>query len=398
MNKLSVKDIDFNGKKVLCRVDFNVPLENGKVSDNKRIVAALETIQHITAAGGRLILMSHLGRPKGEVKPEFSLKPAADELQTLVSAKVEFASDCIGDEVKNKADQLENGQILLLENLRFHAEEEKNDPAFAEELAAIADIYVNDAFGAAHRAHASTAGVTKHFEQSACGFLMEKELAYLGQAVEKPSRPFVAIMGGAKVKDKIPVLKNLLPKVDKLIIGGGMAYTFFKAQGYEIGDSLLDEANLEFSKSILEEYSDKVLLPIDTLITDGLDFGNRTLGATKVVPSTEIPQGWEGVDIGPETIKSFSEVIKNAKAVLWNGPMGVFEIDASSEGTLSVARSLADATSGGTESIIGGGDSAAAVKKAGLADKMSHVSTGGGASLEFLEGKVLPGVDALSDK
>lgn len=396
MKKLSLKDLDLSGKKVLCRVDFNVPLENGKVSDNKRIVAAMESINFILQNGGRLILMSHLGRPKGSVKPEFSLKPVCEELKQLTGCKVDFAENCIGDSATQKAAQLQNGEILLLENLRFHSEEEKNDPEFSKQLAALGDVYVNDAFGTAHRAHASTAGVASHFQQAASGFLMQKELEFLGGAISNPKKPFLAIMGGAKVKDKIPVLENLMQKVDKIIIGGGMAYTFLKAQGHEIGDSLLDKDHLDFAGDLLKKHSDKILLPVDTLITDGLDFDNRKLGATKIVESSQIPAGWEGVDIGPKTCDLFGQEIISSKTVLWNGPMGVFEIDASAEGTLAVAAKLADSTAAGNMTIIGGGDSAAAVKKAGLSEKMSHVSTGGGASLEFLEGKALPGVEALT--
>lgn len=397
MNKLSVKDIDFKGKKVLCRVDYNVPLDGETVTDNKRIVASLETIKHILAGGGRLILMSHLGRPDGKVDLSFSLKPVFIELKKLLEkTNVSFASDCIGKEAQDKANQLKDGEVLLLENLRFYAEEEANDAKFSKSLASLADLYVNDAFGTAHRAHASTVGVTHFFKINACGLLIQKELAFLGSAVESPERPFLAIMGGAKVKDKIPVLENLLPKVDRLIIGGGMSYTFFKAQGKNIGNSLLDASNIEFAKKMLAQYPNKIVLPIDSLITDKLDFGNKTLGATKV--SKDIPDGWEGVDIGPESIELFGKEVLNAKTILWNGPMGVFEISASAKGTMAVAEKMAEATGKGAKSIIGGGDSASAVKKAKLSSKMSHVSTGGGASLEFLEGKGLPGINALTAK
>jgi len=397
MNKLSIKDVQFSGKKVLCRVDFNVPLDGNKVTDNKRIAASLPSLTHILKEGGRLILMSHLGRPDGKVKAEFSMGPVQKELETLLPNKVYFASDCIGKEAEDKANALKNGEILLLENLRFHKEEEENDPGFCKALAKLGDIYVNDAFGTAHRAHASTEGVAKLFKQAACGFLMQKELEYLGSAVEQPKRPFLAIMGGAKVKDKIPVLKNLLPKVDRLIIGGGMAYTFFKAQGLSIGKSLLDADNIEFAKSMLAKYPNKIVLPCDSLITDKLDFAGKTLGKTAIA-SGNIPDGWEGVDIGPESIKVFGNEVLKAKTILWNGPMGVFEIEASAKGTLEVAKKLAEATEKGATSIIGGGDSASAVKKAGLSKKMSHVSTGGGASLEFLEGNPLPGVAALTSR
>lgn len=397
MNKLSIKDIQFEGKKVLCRVDYNVPLDGDNVTDNKRITASLPTLTHILKEGGRLILMSHLGRPKGEAKPEFSLAPVQKELQSLIPNNVIFASDCVGEDAESKANSLQDGEVLLLENLRYHKEEEGNDPEFCKALAKLGDLYVNDAFGTAHRAHASTEGVAKLFDLAACGFLIQKELDFLGSAVEQPERPFLAIMGGAKVKDKIPVLENLLPKVDRLIIGGGMSYTFFKAQGKSIGDSLLDSENIDFAGSMLEQYPDKIVLPCDSLITDNLDFGGKTLGETSVAEG-DIPDNWEGVDIGPKSIIAFGEEVLKAKTILWNGPMGVFEIDESSKGTLEVAHKLAESTDAGATSIIGGGDSAAAVKKAGLAAKMSHVSTGGGASLEFLEGKPLPGIVALSPR
>ena len=397
MNKLSVKDVNFKGKKVLCRVDYNVPLDGDTVTDNKRIVASLDTVRYILNGGGRLILMSHLGRPKGQVNPTFSLSPVFKELSKLINNKVTFSSNCIGSEAEEKASALQDGEVLLLENLRFHAEEEANDAIFAKSLASLGDIYVNDAFGAAHRAHASTAGVTDHIDVCACGLLIQKELEFLGGAISAPVRPFLAIMGGAKVKDKIPVLENLLPKVDRLIIGGGMSYTFFKAMGRNIGDSLLDEANIEFAKEMLAKYPEKIVLPVDSLITDKLDFGSKTLGKTEVA-SDNIPDGWEGVDIGPKSIELFGEEVLKSKTILWNGPMGVFEIAESAKGTMSIAHKLAEATANGATSIIGGGDSAAAVKKAGIDDKMSHVSTGGGASLEFLEGKVLPGIDSLSSK
>jgi phosphoglycerate kinase len=396
MNKLSIKDLDFKGKKVLCRVDYNVPLDGDKVTDAKRIEASLETVNHILSQGGRLILMSHLGRPKGQVKPEFSMAPAYKALAELIDYPVAFSSDCIGAEAEEKANALQDGQVLVLENLRFHSEEEGNDAEFSKKLANLGDIYVNDAFGTAHRAHASTAGVTQYFDQCACGFLIQKELEFLGAAVNNPKRPFLAIMGGAKVKDKIPVLENLLPQVDRLIVGGGMTYTFLKAKGLTIGDSLLDADNIEFAKKIMDQYADKLVLPIDSFITSKLDFGTKTLGETDVVEG-DIPDGWEGVDIGPKTIELFGKEVLAAKTILWNGPMGVFEIEASAKGTMSVADKLAESTANGACSIIGGGDSAAAVKKAGLAPKMSHVSTGGGASLEFLEGKELPGIAALSN-
>ena len=396
MNKLSVKDISLKGKKVLCRVDYNVPLSGQTVTDNKRIVSSLETVRHILKEGGRLILMSHLGRPKGKVNEKFSLLPVFKELSQLIDNKVTFASDCIGSEAQEKANALGDGEVLLLENLRFHAEEEANDPDFSAEIAKLGDLYVNDAFGTAHRAHASTAGVTAHFDTKACGFLIQKELDFLHSAIHNPKAPFLAIMGGAKVKDKIPVLENLLPKVDRLIIGGGMSYTFFKAQGKNIGASLLDEANIEFAKSMLEQYGDKIVLPVDSLTTDKLDFDSMSIGNTKVSEGN-IDDNWEGIDIGPKSIELFTAEVLKAKTILWNGPMGVFEIEASAKGTMTIAEKLAESTSNGATSIIGGGDSAAAVKKANLDSQMSHVSTGGGASLEFLEGKTLPGIAALSD-
>jgi phosphoglycerate kinase len=398
MTTLSISDIDVKDKRVLCRVDFNVPLDGDVVTDNKRIEAALPTIKHIIENGGKCILMSHLGRPKGEKNLKYSLKPASVELSKLLGLTVAFAENCIGEEAENAANNLKGGDVLLLENLRFHPEEEKNDPEFSKKLAGLGDVFVNDAFGTAHRAHASTDGTPRLFKIAACGFLIDCELKFLGDTVSNPQSPFVAIMGGAKVKDKIKVLNNLLPIVDKLIIGGGMTYTFFKAQGLEIGDSLLDSGSIDFAKEMLDKYSDKILLPTDSLITNGLNFDDKTLGDTQFQAKGDFPAGWEGVDIGPETIKSFSEVIMNAKTVLWNGPMGVFEIEESAKGTMSLAHKLAEATENGTISIIGGGDSAAAVKKAGLASKMTHVSTGGGASLEFLEGKALPGIAALSTK
>ena len=399
MNKLTLKDIDLAGKRVLCRVDYNTPLENGVVSDNKRIVATLPTVQYILGQGGRLILASHFGRPKGERVEKYSLRPVYEELQKLLpDTNVKFAGDCIGEVVEQAASDLENGEVLLLENTRYHAEEEANDDSMATALVKLADVYVNDAFGAAHRAHASTAGAPAQIAVAAAGLLMEKELEFLGSAVSNPQRPFTAIMGGAKVEDKIPVLENLIPKVDKIIIGGGMAYTFLHAQGHEIGGSLLDEGRIDFCKKLLAEHGEKLVLPVDVLVTDKLDFGERTLGETKVVGATEISPGWEGVDIGPASIELFSKVIQDSKTVLWNGPMGVFEIEASAKGTFAVAEAMAQATDAGATTIIGGGDSAAAVKKAHLSDRMTHVSTGGGASLEFLKGVELPGVASLTDK
>ena len=393
MNKKTVKDINLKGKKVLVRCDFNVPMdENQNITDNTRIIAALPTIQYLLDNDCKLILCSHLGRPKGEFKPEFSLKPVAKELSRLLGKEVIMAEDVVGKDAKAKAETLEPRQILLLENVRFHKEETDNDLTFAKELASLAEIYVNDAFGAAHRAHSSTAGVAE-FLPAVSGFLIEKELKFLGNAITNPERPFVAILGGAKVSDKIGVIDSLLEKVDTLIIGGGMAYTFFKAQGYEVGNSICELDKLDLAKNLMkkaEEKGVKLLLPIDTKI--GKEFKSDT--ESKTVAYTEIPAGWEGFDIGEKTIKMFSEEIKKAKTVVWNGPLGLFEFDQFAIGTNSIAKVLAeiDATT-----IIGGGDSAAAVKKAGLEDKMTHISTGGGASLEFLEGKKLPGIECLMD-
>ncbi len=393
MNKKTVKDINLKGKKVLVRCDFNVPMdENQNITDNTRIIAALPTIQYLLDNDCKLILCSHLGRPKGEFKPEFSLKPVAKELSRLLGKEVIMAEDVVGKDAKAKAETLEPRQILLLENVRFHKEETDNDLTFAKELASLAEIYVNDAFGAAHRAHSSTAGVAE-FLPAVSGFLIEKELKFLGNAITNPERPFVAILGGAKVSDKIGVIDSLLEKVDTLIIGGGMAYTFFKAQGYEVGNSICELDKLDLAKNLMkkaEEKGVKLLLPIDTKI--GKEFKPDT--ESKTVAYTEIPAGWEGFDIGEKTIKMFSEEIKKAKTVVWNGPLGLFEFDQFAIGTNSIAKVLAeiDATT-----IIGGGDSAAAVKKAGLEDKMTHISTGGGASLEFLEGKKLPGIECLMD-
>lgn len=394
MNKKTVKDIELKGKKVLVRCDFNVPMdENQNITDNTRIVAALPTIKYLLNNNCAIILCSHLGRPKGEFKPEFSLKPVAEELAKLLGKEVIMSKDVIGEDAKSKAEKLQNGQIMLLENVRFHKEETENDAIFAKELASMAEVYVNDAFGTTHRAHASTAGVAKYLP-AVSGFLIEKELKFLGNAISNPERPFVAILGGAKVSDKIGVIDNLLEKVDTLIIGGGMAYTFFKAQGYEVGNSICELDKLELAANLMkkaEEKGVKFLLPIDTKI--GKDYQADT--ESKTVKYNEIPEGWEGLDIGEETIKLYTEELKKAKTVVWNGPLGVFEFEQFAIGTNSIAKALSetDATT-----IIGGGDSAAAVKKAGLEDKMTHISTGGGASLEFLEGKALPGIECLMDK
>ncbi len=394
MNKKTVKDIDLKGKKVLVRCDFNVPMdEQRNITDNTRILAALPTIKYLLDNNCAIILCSHLGRPKGEFKPEFSLKPVAKELSRLLHQDVIMAEDVVGEDAKTKATNLQQGQIMLLENVRFHKEETDNEPEFSKKLASMAEIYVNDAFGSAHRAHASTAGVAAYLP-AVSGFLIEKELQFLGGAVTNPQRPFVAILGGAKVSDKIGVIDNLLEKVDTLMIGGGMAYTFFKAQGYEIGKSICELDKLDLAKDLMEKAKQKevkLILPVDTVIAKepGEDV------ETKTVKCTEIPADWEGFDIGQETIKIFREELKNAKTVVWNGPLGVFEIDKFAIGTNEIAKALADIDA---TTIIGGGDSAAAVKKAGLEDKMTHISTGGGASLEFLEGKKLPGIECLMDK
>ena len=394
MNKKTIRDIDLKGKKVFVRCDFNVPMnEEREITDNTRIVAALPTIKYLLEQKCKIILASHLGRPKGEVKPEYSLAPVAKELSRLLNKEVIMAKDVIGEDAKQKAENLKPGQIMLLENVRFHREETDNNPEFAKQLASMAEIYVNDAFGAAHRAHASTAGVAEYLP-AVSGFLIEKELKFLGKALNNPERPFVAILGGAKVSDKIGVIDSLLEKVDTLIIGGGMAYTFFKAQGYEVGNSLCELDKLDLAREAMEKAKNKgvkLILPVDTKV--GKEFKPDT--ESKTVAWTEIPADWEGFDIGKETIKMFTEELKKAKTVVWNGPLGLFEFPQFAIGTNAIAKVLSeiDATT-----IIGGGDSAAAVEKAGLADKMTHISTGGGASLEFLEGKKLPGIEALLDK
>ncbi|MBS1709671.1 MAG: phosphoglycerate kinase [Armatimonadetes bacterium] len=387
--KKTVRDIDVKGKRVLVRCDFNVPLQDGKITDDNRITASLPTIQYLLGQGARVVLCSHLGRPKG-VTPEFTLAPVADRLSALLGQTVALAPDCVGPAAAALVDALSDGQAVLLENVRFHPEEEKNDPSFATQLAALGDVYVNDAFGTAHRAHASTEGVA-HILPGVAGFLIEKEIAFLGQAVEDPKRPFVAIMGGAKVADKIPVINNLLPKVDKLIVGGGMAYTFFKARGWEIGSSLLDAASIEFVQGLMADHGDKLLLPVDTVVAPEF----KADAPATTVDSSQLPADQMGLDIGPKTRALFMDAIATAGTVIWNGPMGVFEFDAFAAGTKAVAEALASSSA---TTIVGGGDSAAAVEKFGLADKMSHVSTGGGASLEFLEGIELPGIAALQDK
>ena len=394
MNKKTVKDIDLKGKKVFVRCDFNVPMdEKQNITDNTRIVAALPTIKYLLEQDCKIILASHLGRPKGEVKPEFSLAPVAKELSKLLNKEVIMAKDVIGEDATNKAENLKEGEIMLLENVRFHREETDNDPEFAKKLASMAEVYVNDAFGAAHRAHASTAGIAAYLP-AVSGFLIEKELTVLGNAINNPERPFMAILGGAKVSDKIGVIDSLLDKVDTLMIGGGMAYTFFKAQGYSVGNSLCEEEKTGLALEAMEKAKQKgvkLLLPVDTKV--GKEFKPDT--ESKTVAWTEIPDGWEGFDIGEKTIEMFKNELKNAKTVIWNGPLGLFEFDQFAIGTNEIAKTLAelDATT-----IIGGGDSGAAVAKAGLADKMTHICTGGGASLEFLEGKKLPGIECLLDK
>jgi phosphoglycerate kinase len=398
MDKLTVEDLDLKGKRVLMRVDFNVPLESGKVANDKRIRAALPTIKYITNADGKLILMSHLGRPKGKRVPEMSLQPCVAVLSALLGKKVRFIDDCIGEAVEAVVESLDDGDILLLENLRYYPEETENDPDFAAKLAQLGDVYVNDAFGTAHRAHASTEGVTHHITQCAAGYLLMKELDYLGGVMADPAKPFVAILGGAKISGKIDIISNLLPRVDNIIIGGGMTYTFFKAQGKEIGKSLLEEDKIDLAKELLAQGGQKLILPVDCMVSDTFDFDGRKVGALKEVAADEIPANEFSIDIGPKSIEKFRSIISAAKTVVWNGPMGVFEIEDTARGTYAIANALAEATAHGATTVIGGGDSASAIQKAGVADKVSHVSTGGGASLELMEGKVLPGVAALTDK
>ena len=394
MNKKTVKDIDVSGKKALVRVDFNVPQnENGSITDDNRIKAALPTINYLIEHGAKVILVSHLGRPKGKFDPKYNMAPVAARLAELLGKPIKTAKDVIGPEVEAEVNTLQPGDVLLLENVRFYAEEEANDPEFAKKLASLADIFVNDAFGTAHRAHASTEGVA-HYLPAVAGFLMQKEIDYLGKAVGNPERPFVAILGGAKVKDKIPVIDNLIEKVDVLLVGGGMAYTFLKAKGCEIGQSLLDAGSLELVKEQMDKAAAKGIkfeLPDDILAADKFN----PSADTKIVASNEIPADWMGVDIGPKTMETFRNYILDAGTVVWNGPMGVFEMEPFAKGTRAIAQAMADSKA---TTIVGGGDSAAAIEQMGFADKMSHVSTGGGASLEFLEGKQLPGVVALNDK
>jgi len=398
MAKMTVNDLDVKGKRVLMRVDFNVPLRDGKVANDARIRAALPTIRQIVQNGGRLVLMSHLGRPKGERNPAMSLAPCAPVLSQLLKRPVAFVDDCLGAAVESAVAALADGDILLLQNLRYYEAETRNSLDFAAQLARLGDLYVNDAFGTAHRAHASTEGVTHYLEVCAAGLLMMKELDYLGRLLQSPEKPFVAVLGGAKISGKIDVIANLLPRVDRILIGGGMAFTFYKAKGFEIGASLLEEDRVGLARELLASAGDKLVLPPDCVVAQTVDFSARTVGELRTVDADAIPAGWRGLDIGPKSLAAFGAVLAPARTVVWNGPMGVFEIPQTAAGTYAVARMLADVTAGGAVTVIGGGDSAAAVAKAGVEDKVSHVSTGGGASLEFLEGKVLPGVAALSDK
>ncbi len=390
LNKKMVTDLDVKGKKVLVRVDFNVPIKEGVVKDATRITAALPTINYLLNQDAAVLLCSHLGRPKGGPDPVYSMKPVADYLATLISAPVKFSEDCIGPSAEAASIALQPGEVLVLENTRFHKEEEKNDPEMSKALASLADLYVNDAFGSAHRAHASTAGVAE-FLPAAAGFLMEKEIQYLGNAIADPKRPFVAILGGAKISDKIGVIKNLLVKADKILIGGGMANTFFKAQGFEMGDSLVEIEVLEVAKELMANSEGKIILPVDVVIADAFNAEAKS----KTVKLGDVPAGWRILDIGPKTVKMFGKVIKDAGTVVWNGPMGVFEMSKFATGTFAVAKAVADSNA---ISVIGGGDSVSAINQSGLNEKITHISTGGGASLEMLEGIELPGLSVLNDK
>lgn len=385
-----VTDLDVNEKKVLVRVDFNVPIKDGVITDDTRVTAALPTINYLLEHGAAVILASHLGRPKTSADLQFSLKPVADHLASLVKAPVHFAADCVGEVAQAAADALKPGEILVLENTRFHPEEEKNNPEMSKQLAALADLFVNDAFGTAHRAHASTAGVAAYLP-SAAGFLLEKEIQYLGNAIDNPKRPFVAILGGAKISDKIGVIDNLLNKADHILIGGGMANTFLAAKGYEMADSLVEKESLETAKALIEKGEAKLMLPVDMVLADKFD----AEADSKVVPLGDVPAGWRVLDIGPKTVKAYRKTILDAGTVVWNGPMGVFEFPKFAKGTFAIAEAVADSNS---ISVIGGGDSVSAINKSGLSDKITHISTGGGASLEMLEGLELPGLAALTDK
>lgn len=394
MGKLGIQDVDVKSKRVLVRVDFNVPLEGSKITDDTRIRGALDTIRYIIDNSGKAILMSHLGRPDGKFDPKYSLKPVAQRLEELLGVKVAFAPDCIGPQVKEMIDKMKDGDVLLLENLRFHPEEEKNDPEFARQLAELCDIYVNDAFGAAHRAHASTEGVTKFVDKAVAGFLMQKEIKYIKEVIDNPERPFVAIIAGAKVSDKIGIIENLMKKADAILIAGAMAYTFLKAMGRKLGNSLVEEDKLGVAKEIIKKSLDlsvPLYLPIDHVIADR--FANDA--NIQVVVRGRIPDGWQGMDIGPATIELFEDVLSEAKTIVWNGPVGVFEFDNFSKGSTAIAKILAESKA---VTIVGGGDCVAALQKSGYTDKITHVSTGGGAALELMEGKELPGITALTDK
>jgi phosphoglycerate kinase len=397
MNKLSIRDLELNGKRVFIRVDFNVPLTNGAIGDDTRIRETLPTLRLAIDRGARLVLASHLGRPKGKADPKYSLKPVAARLRELLGKPVEFAPDCVGAETEAKSKALQDGGVLLLENVRFHAQEEANDPQFSKQLAALSDgLFVCDAFGSAHRAHASVVGITKYVRQAAAGLLMEKELAYLGKAISNPDRPFVAVLGGAKVSDKIQVVQNLMKLADAMLIGGAMAYTFLKAQGLPIGKSLVENDKLDLARGLLEEAKNRkfrLRLPVDHVLAESPDGP-----ATRITDIAQTPDGWMGLDIGPKTIAEFTKEIAAARTIVWNGPLGMFEKPAFAQGTLAIARAVAAATKAGATSIIGGGDSVAAVEQAGVSSQISHISTGGGASLEFLAGEKLPGVEALTNK
>ncbi|MEX1121045.1 MAG: phosphoglycerate kinase [Balneolales bacterium] len=397
MAKLTLNDIDVNGKKVVMRVDFNVPIKDGKIGDDNRIQKALPSIRHVIKNNGLLILLSHLGRPKGKPDEEFSLKPVGEHLKTLVDTEVFFGSDCIGPEAQKAVSQADYGQIVLLENVRFHEGETKNDPDFSKQLASLGEVFVNDAFGSSHRAHSSVAGITDYLQPAAAGYLLEREIDYLQSSVQDPERPFVAIIGGAKVSDKIGVIENLISKVDSIIIGGGMTYTFFKAMGLPVGNSLVEEDKVDLAGELMKTAKNNnvnILLPLDSVVAK--EFNNDA--ENKVVPQDGIEDGWMALDIGPKSSELFGDEIRNAKTVIWNGPMGVFEMDNFAKGTFAIAGAMSTATENGAITIIGGGDSASAIKKAGLEENVSHVSTGGGASLEYLEGKVLPGIQVLTEK